>query len=115
MIAHVPTDELRARVREMAESGLTQDDIAYEMEIDPKTLRRHYADDLKRSRIRNVQRAGKKLFEMAMEGNTTCLIFYLKSQGGWREKQEIDVNMSGGVTVEHAVSEDVLNRLAEKL
>ena len=32
-----------------------------------------------------------KLFEAAKNGNTPAMIFFLKVQGGWKEKQEIAV------------------------
>jgi len=37
------------------------------------------------------------LVQQAKEGNTTAAIFYLKTKGGWKEAQ--DVNLSGGIEI----------------
>jgi len=110
-----PNENDLALVREMSADGVTIKDIAFMVGVSHTTLLKYYGDEMRRVRIENVRGAGKNLYQQAMGGNMTALIFYLKSQGGWREKQEVDVNVSGGMTIEHAVSEDVLERLIEKL
>lgn len=43
---HSPTEETRAEVRALSGFGITQDDIARYLDIDPKTLRKHYREEL---------------------------------------------------------------------
>jgi len=115
MPAYEPNEKDRQLVLELARDGVNQKDIAFIIGTTDKTLRKYYGDDMRRVRIDCVRKAGKTLYEQGLGGNMAALIFYLKSQGGWREKQDVEVNVSGGVTLEHSVSEEVLERLIEKL
>lgn len=38
---------------------------------------------------------GKNLIEQAKEGNLTAIIFYLKTQAGWRETEQKDIEIKG--------------------
>ena len=46
-----PTDEQRRTVRAMSGFGVPQPDIALHLDIDPKTLRKYFRDDLNRGSI----------------------------------------------------------------
>jgi hypothetical protein len=39
---------------------------------------------------------GGALFNKATKGDTTAMIFWMKTRAGWREKQEIDMTSNGG-------------------
>ena len=39
----------------------------------------------------------------AAKPNTSAAIFFLKNRAGWRDKTEVDANLSGDVTVNHDV------------
>ena len=53
--------------------------------IDPKTLRKHYRDELDLGETKaNAQVAGF-LFNAARNGNVTAQIFWLKTRARWRE------------------------------
>ena len=85
-----PTEEQRRTVRAMAGYGVPQDDIATLLEIDPKTLRKHFRRELDRGSIEATAKVGQSLFRMATEGGSVAAaIFWMKARAGWREKHEL--------------------------
>jgi len=95
-----PSDDQRRLVKTMAGFGIPQPDIAMHLQIDPKTLRKHFRDELDRGTTEANVRVAQSLFRMATEGqNVAAAIFWMKARAGWREKHEI----SGSVTLESLV------------
>ena len=85
-----PTEEQRRTVRAMSGYGVPQDDIATMLRVDPKTLRKHFEDELKRGSIEATAKVGQSLFRMATEGNSVAAaIFWMKARAGWREKHDV--------------------------
>ena len=83
--------------RAMAGLGLPQDQIALLLEIDPKTLRKHFRDDLDRGMAEANVKVGQSLFNMATQGNNVAAaIFWMKARAGWREKHEVVVEPGTG-------------------
>ena len=69
----------------MAAYGIPETDISRVLSIDPKTLRKHYRDELDMGETKaNAQIAGF-LFNSAKNGNVTAQIFWLKTRAQWRE------------------------------
>lgn len=96
--AHQPTDADRAKVKAMSAYGIPQEQIARVFDIDSKTLRLHYRDELDLGVIEANAQVAKTLFSQATkEGNTTAAIWWTKSRMGWKEKQ--DVEHSGGISI----------------
>ncbi len=88
-----PTDEDRRLVRAMAGFGVPQDQIALHLEIDAKTLRKHYRRELDQGSIEATTKVAQSLFQMATQGkNVAAAIFWMKARAGWSEKQEININ-----------------------
>ena len=83
--AHKPDPAQRRQVEAMAAYGIPEIDIAPVLGIDPKTLRKHYRDELDLGETKaNAQVAGF-LFNSARSGNVTAQIFWLKTRARWRE------------------------------
>jgi hypothetical protein len=84
----VPDTEQGRKVRTMAGLGIRQEDIALIMGVrSPKTLRRHFRDDLDRAAPEANARVAQSLFQQATSGkNTAASIFWLKARAGWREQ-----------------------------
>jgi hypothetical protein len=72
----------------MAAYGVREDAIARVVGIDPKTLRKHYRDELDTGQVKATAKVAESLFRKATgEGpqSVTAAIFWLKTRGGWRE------------------------------
>src|ERR1022692_4449787 len=82
-----PDDEQRKKVRLMAAMGIPQEDIAISLGLrSPKTLRRHFREELDRSAIEANARVAQSLFNQATSGkSTSATIFWLKARAGWSE------------------------------
>lgn len=104
------TEEGLTRIKGWAMDGLTDEQIAQNMGVTRKTLYEwkdrfsDISDTLKETKDvadRNVENA---LYQAALAGNTTAMIFWLKNRkpDKWREKREeeqqkdtININISG--------------------
>src|SRR6267378_7311179 len=83
--AHRPDPSQRRQVEAMAAYGIPEDNISRVIGVDPKTLRKHYRDELDLGETKaNAQIAGF-LFNAAKNGNVTAQIFWLKTRAKWRE------------------------------
>jgi hypothetical protein len=84
--AFVVTDAMHERVRSFV--GVRQEDIATIIGCDPKTLRKHFRDELDRGMaVANAEIVGC-LFGAAKGGNIAAQIFWLKTKAHWRECKE---------------------------
>jgi hypothetical protein len=95
------TDEQIAQVRKLA-AVLTMEQIADFLGISDNTLRARMNEDprvfeaYKRGKGEALAGVATNLMQQARDGNTTAAIFYLKTQGGWREKQELELTGAAG-------------------
>lgn len=89
--AHEPTPEQRKLVSALTSFGITQQDICTQIEINLKTLRKHYRAELTKSIVMANAKVAESLFKMATQkGNVAAAIFWAKTRMGWRETIEID-------------------------
>lgn len=87
---HKPTDATRQMVQLHTTVGTPQAIVADMLGIDDKTLRKYYREELDQSLAKANATVGGALFNKAKGGDTTAMIFWMKTQAGWREKIEID-------------------------
>ena len=87
---HVPTEATRQTVQLHTMVGTTQADIARVLDIDEKTLRKYYRDELDLAKAKSNATIGGALFNKAKNGDTSAMIFWMKTQAGWRETKEPD-------------------------
>jgi hypothetical protein len=95
--SHKPTDETKKLVRQWTGLGFQQERVARKLDIDPKTLRKHYRDELDLGADEANAIMGAALFNKAKNGDTAALIFWAKTRMGWKEKSEIE--HSGNVSM----------------
>jgi len=60
------------------------------LDIDEKTLRKYYRDELDLAKAKANATIGGALFNKAKGGDTSAMIFWMKTQAGWRETKEPD-------------------------
>jgi hypothetical protein len=86
--AHRSDPTSRRQVEAMAGYGVPEHAIARVLAIDPKTLRRHYRDELDTGQVKATAKVAESLFRKATSDgpqSVTAAIFWLKTRGGWRE------------------------------
>ena len=72
----------------MAAYGVPELAVARVLAVDPKTLRKHYREELDTGQIKATAKVAESLFRKATgDGaqSVTAAIFWLKTRGGWRE------------------------------
>ena len=104
---HEPTDKTRDTVKIHATIGTNQEIIADILEIDAKTLRKHYRAELEQSRSKANAVVGGSLYNKATGGDTAAMIFWMKTQAGWRETQDFNIKAAEPFT--HLVLTDASN------
>jgi hypothetical protein len=95
----------------LAKIGLSEEQIAISLGISVSTIARRKRDDdtfaetLKAGKQAGITSVTNSLFESATadKPNTSAQIFYLKNRGGWRDRTEVDANVSGGIEVTHDI------------
>jgi len=96
---HTPTPEKRKLVHDLAAMGTRHEDICDLLDIGSiNTLKNHYSEELKKGRVAATAKVAQALYKKALEGDTACMIFWMKTQGGWRETDRMDVNVKGAMT-----------------
>jgi hypothetical protein len=98
--AHEPTETTRAQVLALSQY-LTQRDVALFLDIDQKTLRKHYRDELDKGAVRANSKVLQNLYAYASgskgseRAQITAAIFWGKTRCGLSEKvsvQNLDRN-----------------------
>jgi hypothetical protein len=94
--AHRPDPSQRRQVEALAAYGIPEADISGVVGIDPKTLRKHYREELDLGETKANALVAGFLFNAAKNGNVTAQIFWLKTRAKWRETP-MEVKHSGSV------------------
>lgn len=100
---HGPLD--LEKVEQLAAQGLTQQQIADCLGISDRTLYERkrtsaeVAEAIKRGQAKGVAVVTNKLFEAARGGQPWAICFYMKTRGGWSEKQQVEHSGVQGVIV----------------
>jgi hypothetical protein len=94
---HQPDPVQRRQVEAMAGYGVPEAEIAGMIGLDPKTLRRHYRQELDQGHTKANIKVAENLFLKATgEGReaVTAAIFWLKARARWKE---VSIHELGGV------------------
>jgi hypothetical protein len=93
---HEPTKQTRELVSLHTTMGTQQSVIADLLEIDDKTLRKYYRAELDLSVAKANATIGGVLYNKAKAGDTTAMLFWMKTRAQWSEKSQIDHTSSDG-------------------
>jgi len=89
---HLPNDTTRNRVFILSTVGTRHEDIATVLNISHDTLVKYYKEELDKGRIEANASVAETLFKQAKEGNTTAMIFWLKSRAKWKETSQHEIS-----------------------
>lgn len=82
---HSPTPEMRKKIRMLGVAGYSMKEMGDILDITPQALERYYGKEVRESRAETVSAVASTLVRQALAGNVQCMMFYLKTQGGWKE------------------------------
>lgn len=99
---HVPTAEQRKIVETHAACGTPHWLIALELQITEPTLYKYYRQELDTGLLRVNARIASLIAKQALGGCKTSQIAWMKSRGGWAEKNALILTGPGGGAVELA-------------
>lgn len=80
---HLPTKELKQKVIDLSCNGFSQADISDHLDIDEKTLRKHYKKELHNAKRDKAMALGNNLYLDALNGDKQSREFWLKTQARW--------------------------------
>lgn len=89
---HLPDATTRNKVFMLSTVGTRHEDIATVLGISADTLTKYYQDELAKGRIEANASVAETLFKQAKEGNTTAMIFWLKSRAKWKETSQHEIS-----------------------
>jgi len=110
---HIPTDKIRATVAALNSYGITLSEISLYTNLDDKTLRKYYSYELDTSHVKANTAVARKLYKKGVEdGDTTALIFWLKTRAQWREPDKKEIRQENAQILEEI--KDLRAQLNEK-
>jgi len=103
--AHSPTDESRAEVQRLSGVGITQLQISMLLDMDVKTLTKHYRNDIDMGIAKSDSILAGALYKKAIEDEDLgAMIWLSKVRLRWKEaKEDTNVNLNGSVNITHNI------------
>jgi hypothetical protein len=107
--AFEPTDAERKQVEALSGYGLPFEQIAVLVRdgIDADTLRKYFGNELISGKAKANGQIGQTLFQKAMGGDTTAMIWWSKTQMRWAETQKHEVTGADGAPLKVETAIDV--------
>ena len=99
-----PTAAERRTITQLAEFGLAEEEIGQVLGHGSDTIAKRCKDELHRGRTMALGKLKKRAFKMAMEGNTSMVIFLLKVRAHWRETEHVVLTGPDGGPLQIAAS-----------
>jgi len=108
--AFEPTEAERKQVEVLSGHGLPIDQIGALVRegISVDTLRAHFQAELVAGKARANSQIGQTLFEKAISGDTTAMIWWSKTQMRWAETQKHELTGADGAPLEFTKIERVI-------
>lgn len=109
---HIATAENKKLVAAYMIAGLSQEQAARSLGISVDTLDKHYRHELDNAHADAVAGVGGTLLQRAMAGDTSSMIFYLKTRGRWSETQRLEHSGPAGGKIEVEQSQTAASLLS---
>jgi hypothetical protein len=88
--SYQPTEDNRKMVEAMTACGVPAYEVANVLDIDEKTLRKHFYNELSKGHTKANFKVAQSLYQRALNekgsAGVTAAIFWLKTRAGWREQ-----------------------------
>lgn len=110
---HQPTEQNRKFVLMAASSGMSKQDLSLMIGISVPTLYKYYRYELDTGHAKASLQIASKLFEVAMAGDVSALIFWAKTRMKWTDGPEVIETESLETVDMDALSLDQLRLLAD--
>lgn len=94
-----PNEEHRRLIEQMTAVGVVQEQVAAVLGVSIDTIQRHYKEELLTAVSKANAKIAGTLYNKAMRGDTVCMIFWLKTRAGWRERTALEVTGKDGAAI----------------
>lgn len=84
---------IASEIQGLRAQGVSVKDVCSLIGISERSARKLYQNELEKGKSQANAAIAGKIFEMAMQGNTACLLFWAKCQMGWQEKKIEDKSL----------------------
>lgn len=68
--------------------------------ISENTLRKHFGPELATGKVKSNAKIAQTLFNKAVGGDTTAMIFWLKTRARWKESHSLELTGADGGPIE---------------
>ena len=96
---YLVTADTQKKVFDLSIVGTRYEDIALVLGISDDTLVKYYKSELEKGRIEANAAVAGTLFEKAKQGDTSSMIFWLKTRAQWSEKNTTELTGEGGAPI----------------
>lgn len=100
---HKPNEKTKATVESASGLGLPHEQIADLIGISDVTLRKHYPTELGVGKAKASAKIANSLFNKAVGGDTTAMIWWTKAQMRWSETVKQELSGQDGSPILHKV------------
>ena len=111
----VPTECHRNDVIMMATNGIKPITMAEAIGISYTVLKKYFRHEIAFGKMRANTKISNSLYEKALEGNVPAMIFWLKSQAGWREADRLELTGANGKQLMNLTDTDKEQRMLSVL
>ena len=101
-----PTDAERKQVESMSGFGVPISQISSLIRdgIDDDTLKKHFKSELINGKAKANSQIGQTLFQKAKGGDTSAMIWWSKTQMGWKETVLNEHTGANGGAIQHTIT-----------
>ena len=90
----------RNKVKSLASKGRTWKQIAAETGIAERTLQRHCGEEFEEGKAKAGSFVVGKLWKLIEDGHPASIMFFLKTQQGWKETSKTEITGANGGPIE---------------